>query len=180
MHIQILTMSFSLPGCLSLKEKRQRIGSIHERYERQPAVADCESCDRARLAASEWSFVVLGNAAHEAEALCREIEERLQRTVDARVMAAVRDRLCCASRRCLPPSLVQHHTEPAVDHPLAVEGHGVGIRLQARVVHDLFHSPVPHLAGGPFDPGEYHGFIRRSEEPRLNSSHVRISYAVFC
>ncbi|GGI88437.1 DUF503 domain-containing protein [Halopseudomonas pertucinogena] len=93
MHIQILTMSFSLPGCRSLKEKRQRMGGIHERYGRQPAVAVCESGDRERLDASEWSFVVVGNSAQEVESLCSEIEERVQRTVDARVMAAVRDRL---------------------------------------------------------------------------------------
>jgi len=31
--------------------------------------------------------------AQEVESLCSEIEERVQRTVDARVMAAVRDKL---------------------------------------------------------------------------------------
>src|SRR5690606_38456666 len=85
--------SFSLPGCRSLKEKRQRMGGIHERYGRQPAVAVCESGERERLDASEWSFVVVGNTAQEVESLCSEIEERVQRTVDARVMAAVRDKL---------------------------------------------------------------------------------------
>ncbi|MGN5519324.1 DUF503 family protein [Halopseudomonas sp. Lyrl_26] len=57
------------------------------------AVAVCESGDRERLDASEWSFVVVGNTAQEVESLCSEIEERVQRTVDARVMAAVRDKL---------------------------------------------------------------------------------------
>ena len=68
------------------------MGGIHERYGRQPAVAVCESGDRERLDASEWSFVVVGNTAQEVESLCGEIEERVQRTVDARVMAAVRDK----------------------------------------------------------------------------------------
>ena len=93
MHIQILTMSFALPGCRSLKEKRQRMGGVHERYGRQPSVAVCESGDRERVDASEWSFVVVGHSAQEVESLCSEIEERVQRTVDARVMAAVRDKV---------------------------------------------------------------------------------------
>ncbi|SES31891.1 Protein of unknown function [Halopseudomonas bauzanensis] len=34
MQIVVLTLTFSLPGCRSLKEKRQRMGGIHERYGR--------------------------------------------------------------------------------------------------------------------------------------------------
>lgn len=93
MHIVVLTMSFSLPGCRSLKEKRQRMGGIHERYGRQPAVAVCESGDRERIDASEWSFVVTGISAQDVESLCSEIEDRIQRTVEARVMDVMRQRL---------------------------------------------------------------------------------------
>lgn len=93
MHIVVLTMSFSLPGCRSLKEKRQRMGGIHERYGRQPAVAVCESGDRERIDASEWSFVVTGISAQDVESLCSEIEDRIQRTVEARVMDVTRQRL---------------------------------------------------------------------------------------
>lgn len=93
MRIVILTMSFSLPGCRSLKEKRQRMGGIHERYGRQPAVAVCESGERERIDASEWSFVVTGISAQDVESLCSEIEDRIQRTVEARVMDVMRQRL---------------------------------------------------------------------------------------
>lgn len=93
MQIVVLTMKFSLPGCRSLKEKRQRMGGMHERYGRQPAVAVCESGDRERLDASEWTFVVTGVSAQEVESLCSEIEERVQRTVEARVMDVIRERL---------------------------------------------------------------------------------------
>src|SRR5690606_10809676 len=58
------------------------------------------------------------------------------------------------------PSLIHHHAEAAIDHPLAVEGHGVAVLFQARVFHHLLHADVAHLAGGPFDPGEHHGFLR--------------------
>ncbi|NLY58285.1 MAG: DUF503 domain-containing protein [Gammaproteobacteria bacterium] len=93
MHIAVLTMKFSLPGCRSLKEKRQRIGGMHERYGRQPAVAVCESADRDRLDASEWTFVVTGITAQEVQSLCSEIEDRIQRTVEARVMEVIHERL---------------------------------------------------------------------------------------
>lgn len=93
MHIAVLTMRFSLPGCRSLKEKRQRIGGMHERYGRQPAVAVCESADRDRLDASEWTFVVTGITAQEVQSLCSEIEDRIQRTVEARVMEVIHERL---------------------------------------------------------------------------------------
>lgn len=93
MHIAVLTMKFSLPGCRSLKEKRQRIGGMHERYGRQPAVAVCESADRDRLDASEWTFVVTGITAQEVQSLCSEIEDRIQRTVEARVIEVIHERL---------------------------------------------------------------------------------------
>lgn len=69
------------------------MGGIHERYGRQPAVAVCESGERERIDASEWSFVVVGISAQDVESLCSEIEDRIQRTVEARVMDVVRQRL---------------------------------------------------------------------------------------
>ncbi|WP_108446714.1 DUF503 domain-containing protein [Halomonas denitrificans] len=93
MHITILTLTFALPGCRSLKEKRQRMGGLHERFGRQPAVAVCESGDHDRHDASEWTFVVVGRTARAVEALCSEIEEKCQRTVDGRVMNVRREPL---------------------------------------------------------------------------------------
>lgn len=31
MHLALLTFTITLPGCRSLKEKRQRVGGLHER-----------------------------------------------------------------------------------------------------------------------------------------------------
>ncbi len=91
MHIGILTFSFSLPGCSSLKEKRQRMGGMHERFGRNPAVAVCESGELNRHDASEWSFVVVATTKREIESLCSQIEEKIQRSVDARVMDVTRE-----------------------------------------------------------------------------------------
>ncbi len=91
MHIGILILSFSLPGCGSLKEKRQRMGGLHERFGRNPAVAVCESGELNRHEASEWSFVVVGTSKREVESLCSQIEDKIQRTVDGRVVNVTRE-----------------------------------------------------------------------------------------
>lgn len=91
MHIGILIMTFSLPGCGSLKEKRQRIGGLHERFGRSPTVAVCESGDQDRHDASEWSFVVVANSKREVESQCSQIEDKIQRTVEGRVVNVSRE-----------------------------------------------------------------------------------------
>jgi uncharacterized protein YlxP (DUF503 family) len=93
MHIGVLTLHISLPGCGSLKEKRQRMGGLHERFGRNPAVAVCESGELDRMEASEWTFVVVGNTLPKLESLLSEIEEKVQRTVDGRLMEATREML---------------------------------------------------------------------------------------
>lgn len=93
MHIGIMTMTFSLPGCGSLKEKRQRMGGMHERFGRNPAVAVCESGEHNRHDASEWSFVVVAASRREVESQCSQIEDKIQRTVEGRVIKVTRELL---------------------------------------------------------------------------------------
>lgn len=91
MHIGILTLSFTLLGCSSLKEKRSRMGGLHERIGRNPAIAVCESGELDRHDASEWSFVIVATSKRKVESLCTEIEEKVQRVVDARLMDVARE-----------------------------------------------------------------------------------------
>lgn len=91
MHISILTMKISLPGCGSLKEKRQRVGGLHERFGRNPAIAVCESADHDKLDASEWTFLVVATSAQKVESLCSEVEDKIQRTVEGRMLDVTRE-----------------------------------------------------------------------------------------
>ena len=91
MHIAILTLTFALPGCNSLKEKRQRMGGLHARFGNTPSVAVCESGARDRHDASEWTFVIVGLYKRDIESQCSQIEEKIERTVDARVMNVERE-----------------------------------------------------------------------------------------
>lgn len=90
MHIAVMTMTFSLPGCGSLKEKRQRMGGMHERFGRNPAVAVCESGELNKHEASEWSFVVVATSKRDVESLLSQIEDKIQSTVEGRVIDVMR------------------------------------------------------------------------------------------
>ena len=91
MHIGMLSITFSLPGCGSLKEKRQRMGGMHERFGRNPSVAVCESGELNSHDASEWSFVVVAASRREVESQCSRIEDKIQCTVDARIISVTRE-----------------------------------------------------------------------------------------
>lgn len=91
MHIGILTFTFSLPDCRSLKEKRQRMGGMHQRFGRNPAIAVCESGEHDTLDASEWSFVLVANSKREVESLCSQIENKIQDAIDGRVVDVMRE-----------------------------------------------------------------------------------------
>lgn len=91
MQIAIMTVTITLPGCGSLKEKRQRVGGLHERFGRSPNVAVCESGELDRHDASEWSFVVVALTKRDIDAQCRQIEDKLERIVDGRVMGVRRE-----------------------------------------------------------------------------------------
>ena len=56
-----------------------------------PSVAVCESGERDRHDASEWTFVIVGLSKREVESQCSQIEEKIERTVDARVMNIERE-----------------------------------------------------------------------------------------
>lgn len=93
MHIAVLTLRFSLPGCRSLKEKRHRLSGFHERFGRNPSVAVCESADRGILESAEWSFVVTANSMRSLDSLCTEIERKVQSTVDGRIIEVTSEAL---------------------------------------------------------------------------------------
>jgi len=85
MHIAILTLRFHLEGCASLKEKRQRLGGLRDRFGRLPQVAVCESGDPDTWQSAEWSFVVVAGTKALVDRQVAEIETFVAETADARV-----------------------------------------------------------------------------------------------
>jgi uncharacterized protein YlxP (DUF503 family) len=91
MLIGLLRVSFVLPGCRSLKEKRQRLGGLRERFGRQVNVAVCESNFQDIHDRAEWSFVAAALTSRLIEQTLSEIEQRIVETVDANVAEFVRE-----------------------------------------------------------------------------------------
>lgn len=91
MLIGLLRVSFVLPGCRSLKEKRQRLGGLRERYGRQVNVAVCETRFQDDHDRSEWSFVAVALTTRLVEQILSDIEQRIVETVDANVAEIVRE-----------------------------------------------------------------------------------------
>ena len=91
MLIGLLRVSFVLPGCRSLKEKRQRLGGLRERFGRQVNVAVCESNFQDIHDRAEWSFVAAALTSRLIEQTLSEIEQRIVETVDANIAEFVRE-----------------------------------------------------------------------------------------
>ena len=85
MHIAILTLRFHLEGCASLKEKRQRLSGLRDRFGRQPSVAVCESGEPDVVQSAEWSFVVVAGTRAITDKHVAEIETFVAESLDARV-----------------------------------------------------------------------------------------------
>ena len=91
MQIGVLRVSFLLPGCRSLKEKRQRLGGLRERYGRQVNVAVCESNFQDMHDRAEWTFVAVALTARLIDQTLAEIEQRISETVDATISGIERE-----------------------------------------------------------------------------------------
>ena len=91
MQIGVLRISFVLPGCRSLKEKRQRLGGLRERYGRQVNVAVCETNFQDVHDRAEWTFVAAGLTVRLIDQTLADIEQRIIETVDATISGMVRE-----------------------------------------------------------------------------------------
>ena len=91
MNVALLRIDFRLSGCRSLKEKRQRLKGIRDRYGRAANVAVCESDHQDVLQSAQWSFVAAGSSADVVEQTLAEIERNLQMGVDAELVDVWRE-----------------------------------------------------------------------------------------
>ena len=87
LHIAVLRLRFHLEGCGSLKDKRQRLSGLRDRFGRLPGIAVCESDAHDSLAEAEWSFVAAGGSRQITDRLVADVETFVAESVDARVMA---------------------------------------------------------------------------------------------
>lgn len=86
-----MTIEFYLGGCRSLKEKRQRLNGIRERYGRAHNVAVCESDHQDLLQRAQWTFVAVAASRDVITRALTDIERNLQGTVDAELIDVQRE-----------------------------------------------------------------------------------------
>lgn len=93
MNVRLLVVDFRLGGCRSLKEKRQRLKGLKERFGKASNVAVCESAFQDVLQRAQWSFVATAASGDVAEKALAEILQSLQFSVDAELIGVQQESL---------------------------------------------------------------------------------------
>ncbi|WP_086932442.1 DUF503 domain-containing protein [Agarilytica rhodophyticola] len=83
MFIAILEIKFYLHGCLSLKEKRHRIGGLRDKYGSNKNLAVCESGTLDSKQRAELSFVCAANDKKTVESILSKIIDYCESSIDA-------------------------------------------------------------------------------------------------
>lgn len=88
-----MTVDFHLGGCRSLKEKRQRLKGMRERFGKSPNVAVCESDYQDVHQRAQWSFVATAASGDIAERSLSEILSSIEYSVDAELIGVEQETL---------------------------------------------------------------------------------------
>ena len=86
MRVGVLRASFYLHGCNSLKEKRQRLGRLRDKFGKQTSLAVCESGHADELRQGEWSFVAAAGSDVVVQQIFGDVEDYLLTALDAEVV----------------------------------------------------------------------------------------------
>jgi uncharacterized protein YlxP (DUF503 family) len=92
-NVRLLIVDFRLGGCRSLKEKRQRLKGLRERFGKATNVAVCESAFQDVLQRAQWAFVATAASGDVAERALSDILQTLQFSVDAELIGVQQESL---------------------------------------------------------------------------------------
>lgn len=87
------TISFQLPACRSLKDKRRRLQGLRDRFGGKPNIAASESDWHDVHDRAQWTFVVIGENQRVAEAVQESILSYASQYLDAVVTHSAREYL---------------------------------------------------------------------------------------
>ena len=85
MHIAILSIRFYLHGCLSKKDKRQRLVGLKDKFGKATNIAVCESDFQDDLNQSEYCFVATAADKQIVESSLAKIVDHCRGTIDAEI-----------------------------------------------------------------------------------------------
>jgi uncharacterized protein len=83
MNIGMLTLTLRLPGCHSLKQKRQRLGGLKDRFGKLSNLAVSESDFHDQHQQAQWCFVSLCQDQASSNQLLDNIEQQIATKTDA-------------------------------------------------------------------------------------------------
>ena len=93
MIIELLVVELRLHGCASLKEKRQRLARLRDRFGRISNVSVCESDYQDMHRQAQWSFVVVAIDQKIAGSTLSKIEQFISTEIDAVITRVHRETL---------------------------------------------------------------------------------------
>lgn len=91
MKVGLLRAGFYLHGCGSLKEKRQRLSRLRDKFGRQTLLAVCESDHADQHRRGEWTFVACAGSPLVVQQTLADIETYLATRIDAEVVSLDRE-----------------------------------------------------------------------------------------
>lgn len=91
MHIALLTMTFHLPGCQSLKEKRGRLRGLKERFGKLSNLAVAESAYHDVWDRSQWAFISIGRERAQIDRAISGVETFVNEEMDVVVIDVERE-----------------------------------------------------------------------------------------
>ena len=86
MRIGVLAIDFHLAGCRSLKEKRQRLRRLRDKFGRVANLAVCESRHQDSLQRAGWSVLAVAGDAKVVERALADVEQWVASSVDATIV----------------------------------------------------------------------------------------------
>ena len=90
MKLAKLTVDLRLHGCRSLKDKRQRLRKLKDKFGKNTTLAVCESDYQDSHQLGQWTFVSCGGSATVIEQTLSEVEQYVAYSVDAEVVGLQR------------------------------------------------------------------------------------------
>jgi hypothetical protein len=75
LKVALLTLSFQLPGCHSLKDKRRRLKPLRDKFGSRPHIAVSETDFQDQWGRGAWQFVVIGDNLRFIDSECGRIED---------------------------------------------------------------------------------------------------------
>jgi hypothetical protein len=85
MHLAVLSCTFQLPGCSSLKEKRQRLLGLKDKFGKTANIAVSEANYHDNHRRAEWHFAVMSQDKTIVEQQLAHIEQYASTELDALV-----------------------------------------------------------------------------------------------